>query len=89
MPLTSKGQVTIPKEIRDHLGIGPGSEVGFVQRGGTVLLVSLDNKQSERRREEAILAWADRVAGTIDLGGMATDELIADLRGPRDELGPR
>lgn len=89
MRVTSKGQVTIPKEIRDHLGIGPGSEVDFVESDGTVLLVSLDDEQAQRRREKAILAWADRVAGTIDLGGMTTDELIADLRGPRDELGPR
>jgi len=30
MRVTTKGQVTIPKPIRDHLGIGPGSEVEFV-----------------------------------------------------------
>ena len=27
--MTSKGQVTIPKPIRDHLGIGPGSKIRF------------------------------------------------------------
>ena len=27
--VTSKGQVTIPKPVRDHLGIGPGSQVAF------------------------------------------------------------
>ena len=27
--VTQKGQVTIPKPIRDHLGIGPGSKVEF------------------------------------------------------------
>ena len=27
--VTSKGQVTIPKPIRDHLGIGPGSRIAF------------------------------------------------------------
>ena len=27
--ITSKGQVTIPKPIRDYLGIGPGSQVNF------------------------------------------------------------
>mgnify|MGYP001102582754 CR=1 FL=1 len=30
MRVTEKGQVTIPKEIRDRLNIGPGSEVDFV-----------------------------------------------------------
>lgn len=89
MRVTSKGQVTIPKEIRDHLGIGPGSEVDFVERGDAVLLVSLDEQEAQERRAEAIRAWADRVAGTIDLGGMTTDEFIADIRGPREDLGPR
>lgn len=27
--LTSKGQVTIPKEVRTHLGLRPGDAVGF------------------------------------------------------------
>jgi len=27
LKLTSKGQVTIPKELRDHLGVKPGGEV--------------------------------------------------------------
>lgn len=29
--VTSKGQVTIPKKIRDELGIRPGDEIEFVQ----------------------------------------------------------
>lgn len=27
--LTTKGQVTVPKKVRDFLGIGPGSKVTF------------------------------------------------------------
>jgi antitoxin PrlF len=27
--VTRKGQVTIPKPVRDHLGIGPGSQIAF------------------------------------------------------------
>ncbi|TCI00112.1 AbrB/MazE/SpoVT family DNA-binding domain-containing protein [Roseococcus sp. SYP-B2431] len=29
MPITVKGQVTIPKPMRDHLGLEPGSRVEF------------------------------------------------------------
>jgi antitoxin PrlF len=36
--ITRKGQVTIPKEIRDHLGMKEGEKVVFVLRGGEVLL---------------------------------------------------
>ncbi len=30
--VTSKGQVTIPKEIREILGVHPGEEVGFEEK---------------------------------------------------------
>jgi AbrB family looped-hinge helix DNA binding protein len=38
--VTSKGQVTIPKEIRDYLKIDTGNQVDFViGRDGTVVLL--------------------------------------------------
>lgn len=36
--VTSKGQVTIPKEIRDKMGIGPGSDIGFREEGGQMII---------------------------------------------------
>ena len=41
--VTSKGQVTIPKPIRDYLGIEPGSEVNF-RRGddGNIVIERAD-----------------------------------------------
>jgi antitoxin PrlF len=37
--ITSKGQVTIPKEVRDQLGLKPGDRVDFVKdRTGRFLL---------------------------------------------------
>jgi len=38
MRITSKGQVTIPRDIRAALGIVPSSEVEFVREGGRVWL---------------------------------------------------
>ena len=37
--LTSKGQVTIPVEVRRRLGLRPGDHVGFVLEGDKVHLV--------------------------------------------------
>ena len=88
MRVTTKGQVTIPKEIRAHLGIRPGSEVDFVISGDDVTLVPLDEAEAAERRAATIRAWADRVGGVLDLGGMTTDEWMEWLRGPRDDLGP-
>jgi AbrB family looped-hinge helix DNA binding protein len=39
MRVTSKGQVTIPQHIREKFGIGPHSEVDFVEDGGRIVLV--------------------------------------------------
>jgi antitoxin PrlF len=38
--LTTKGQATIPKEVRDHLHIGPGDKVKFfIHPDGTVVIL--------------------------------------------------
>jgi AbrB family looped-hinge helix DNA binding protein len=31
--MTSKGQITVPKEVRDELGLEPGTKVTFVRIG--------------------------------------------------------
>ncbi|MCQ4634396.1 AbrB/MazE/SpoVT family DNA-binding domain-containing protein [Shinella sp. CPCC 100929] len=86
MRVTEKGQVTIPKDIRDRLNIGPGSEVDFVadDRGARLIVVSGGKAQEPEDFE----SWLKSVSGTFDTGGMTTDEYMEWLRGPRDDLGP-
>ncbi len=36
--VTTKGQVTVPAEVRKKLGINPGDRVGFVEEGGRLIL---------------------------------------------------
>lgn len=88
MRVTEKGQVTIPKEIRDHLGIHPGSEVDFVASGKGALLIKSDADTHEERTRR-FMEWARSVEGTLDTGGMTTDEYMIWLRGERDDLDPR
>jgi antitoxin PrlF len=38
--LTSKGQVTIPKEIREALGVEAGDEIDFASQNGEVVVRS-------------------------------------------------
>lgn len=89
MRVTTKGQVTIPKEIRDRLGIQAGSEVEFVADRDGARIVPIRAEQSHEERARQFKQWLDRVAGTVNLDGMGTDEYMEWLRGPRDDLDPR
>ena len=87
MRVTEKGQVTIPKEIRDRLNIGPGSEVDFIadDNGARLVVVSSGSEMSGDDFE----TWLKSRSGSFDTGGMTADEFMEFLRGPRDDLGPR
>lgn len=70
--VSEKGQVTIPQQLRDRLGIRPGDVLGFEEDGGRLIAV----KQQRR-------APLDSVYGILQVTG-STDELITALRGPAD-----
>ncbi|HMM77117.1 MAG TPA: AbrB/MazE/SpoVT family DNA-binding domain-containing protein [Gammaproteobacteria bacterium] len=72
--LTSKGQVTIPKKIRDALGIAPGSAVEFVVNREGEVVVRRSGKASAKRDR------FDAVRGKAQIS-WRTDELMALLRG--------
>jgi AbrB family looped-hinge helix DNA binding protein len=84
MRVTIKGQVTIPKEIRNRLGIGPGSEVEFVEQDNVVLLRRRQSKSRETAKD--FDDWARSVAGTLDTGGLDGKAYVDWLRGDRDDL---
>jgi AbrB family looped-hinge helix DNA binding protein len=70
--VTTKGQVTIPKAVRDYLGLKPGSAVAFeMADDGRIVL------KPQGRRPKSIFA---RLRGSAK-GGMTTDELMALTRG--------
>ncbi len=73
MTVTSKGQVTIPKPVRDRLGILPGSAVEFeLDAAGRVTLVKVGADKPVSRFQ----ALRGR-AGT----GLTTDQIMALTRG--------
>lgn len=76
--MTKKGQITIPKRMRDYLGLKPGSEVQFRYTGeGTIVLNVKEGKSEKRERLEKTLAALAGNAGP----GMTTDEVMALTRG--------
>ena len=71
--VTSKGQVTIPKTVRDRLGIGPGSKVSFDLRSDGEVVLVYEGGPRPRSRIASLLGSAGP--------GMTTDELMALTRG--------
>jgi AbrB family looped-hinge helix DNA binding protein len=78
MRITSKGQVTIPIEIREKLGLMPNTDVEFEVEGRTVRLVRAPSKRAPSRGE----ALVARLRGTAKVR-MTTDEILALTRGRR------
>jgi antitoxin PrlF len=82
--ITSKGQVTIPKRIRDYLGLKAGSFVEFQYDGDGRFILKADQSVSarkradrERQRLEKALADLRGSAGP----GMSTEEVMRLTRG--------
>lgn len=69
MRITTKGQVTIPKPIRERFGLTPGSEVRFVERDHRVVL--------EKSSQPDV--W-EKYRGFLKLK-MRTDDAMRLLRG--------
>ncbi len=76
MRITSKGQVTIPRKIREELGLLPDTEVEFEVDGNVVRI----RRVPGRRRRGASLIGHMRGRGTVKL---TTDEIMALTRGDR------
>jgi antitoxin PrlF len=70
--ISEKGQITVPKLLRDRLGIRAGDELDVVDDGGRLVL-------SKAIPDDPVAA----VYGILDTG-RSTDEIIEELRGPVD-----
>lgn len=69
--VTSKGQLTLPKALRERLRLEAGSVVDFVEEGDLVLL------QAPRRPRRS---FAEAIGTLEPPEGMTAEEYISDLR---------
>ncbi|MFN2468005.1 MAG: AbrB/MazE/SpoVT family DNA-binding domain-containing protein [Gaiellaceae bacterium] len=72
--VSEKGQVTIPKRLRDRLGIRAGQTLEFQEERGRLVATKAGTDDS-----------LDGVYGILDLD-RSTDLLIEALRGPVDSI---
>jgi antitoxin PrlF len=69
--LTSKGQVTIPKPVRDRLGLRPGDEVAFVEGDDGVRVEKLV-------ADSPFASYRGYLRG---LAGRDPDRVVGEMRG--------
>lgn len=69
--VTSKGQLTIPKAVREHLGIRRGDELEFVAGRGGVMI-------RKRVRGSRFGQWVGFLKGKR---GQDPDSLVREMRG--------
>lgn len=71
MRVTTKGQVTIPRNIREILGITPETEITFIEENGRFYLVKVD--------EPVVTRKFHRFRG-IATAKMSTDQIMGLTR---------
>ena len=74
MRVNSKGQVTIPAELRQRHGLHEGDEVEVIEDGDTLRIIQV--KTSPTRGQRLVRRMRGRASTT-----MSTDQLMALLRG--------
>lgn len=67
----SKGQITIPKDIRDVLGVSSGDRITFIVEGNTVRIVN--------SAVYAMQMLQQAMAGDAERTGLTTEEDVVDL----------
>ncbi len=74
MKVGERGQVTIPKEIRDTFGLGPGTEIEFHVIQGSIVLEKAAKKLD-------LNTWKGRCKESFaELGYSSVDQFIEDVR---------
>ena len=77
MRITSKGQVTIPQEIRERAGLLPNTEVEFAMDGDVVTIMKAVRSRKPTRGRMIV----ETLAGNAARARMTTDEIMALTRG--------
>lgn len=69
--VTSKGQITIPKKVRDKLGVQAGEGIGFEEKDGVFYIKKAIKKSPFDK-------WVGKLKKATE---GKTDDIISELRG--------
>ncbi|OAT82972.1 transcriptional regulator [Desulfotomaculum copahuensis] len=76
--VTSKGQVTIPKAVRERLSLSEGDKVAFIEKDGNIVIA--------KSSIAALRKFLDSMAEEVHEKGITEKELLNDLEQVREEM---
>lgn len=76
--VTSKGQVTIPKTIRERLKLQDGDELAFIEKDGKILIT--------KSSTSALREFLDSMGQEVSEKGISEEDLLHDLEVVREEM---
>lgn len=77
--VTSKGQITIPKAIRERLNLEEGDKVAFIEDESGKIVIT-------KSSVVALREFLDSMAKEAKANGITEDELLDDLKQVREEM---
>lgn len=78
--LTKQGQITLPKEVRERLGLQPGDELQIFEGPSSIQIWKATPEPSEKQDGPSPL---DKWGGFLkEYEGQDVDKIIEDMRGP-------
>ncbi|MGQ4875691.1 MAG: AbrB/MazE/SpoVT family DNA-binding domain-containing protein [Promethearchaeia archaeon] len=79
--VSKKGQITIPKKIREELGIKPGDKIVFESTSTGIVLRKKEDSDIDKLLNEVMGIWEDHPI----YKNKTTKEIIEWIRGPDDD----
>lgn len=76
--VTSKGQITIPKAVRERLNLTEGDKVAFIEKDGNIVIT--------RSSVIALREFLDSMSAEAQAKGITEEELLNDLEQVREEM---
>ncbi|MBA4163867.1 MAG: AbrB family transcriptional regulator [Erythrobacter sp.] len=78
--MTVKGQITVPKDIREALGLAPGEVAEFVRNADGEIVLRHKKSAGDAAKRAAVRKSIDSITGLLRLG-RPTEAIMRDLRG--------
>jgi AbrB family looped-hinge helix DNA binding protein len=76
--VTSKGQITIPKAVRERLNLTEGSKVAFIEKDGNIVIT--------KSSVVALRDFLNSMSAEAQAKGITEEELLNDLDQVREEM---